>query len=194
MEYQSLTTIYFQVQFLIIEVPFEISRYLLTNFLEGNRCQQNVKTCNKNYYQRDKEKFKANYIGKCKLNKERKQYYQLSEGKAKEYSRANYQSNIETIKEKKKAFYQELKENKAKKQIKKNIVTNFKKSIQEGPFYICVSCHRCLYHVSVIKFVKERYYIEVFSVAITSFDGNLYICKTCDLQLLKKRKHLASLS
>ena len=98
LEYQSLTTIYFQVQFLIIEVPFEISRYLLTNFLEGNRCQQNVKTCNKNYYQRNKEKFKANYIGKCKLNKERKQYYQLSEGKAKEYSRANYQSNIETIK------------------------------------------------------------------------------------------------
>ena len=122
LEYQSLTTIYFQVQFLIIEVPFEISRYLLTNFIE-----------------------------------------------------------------KKKSFYQELKENKAKKQIKKNIVTNFKKSIQEGPFYICVSCHRCLYHVSVIKFVKERYYIEVFSVAITSFDGKLYICKTCDLQLLKKK-------
>ena len=57
----------------------------------------------------------------------------------------------------------------------------FKKAIQEGPFFVCVVCNRCLYKQSVRHFNPNRYQIsEVVFSLVPSYDGLFYICKTCE--------------
>ena len=71
---------------------------------------------------------------------------------------------------------------------KKSVASNvdmFKKSIQEGPFFICIVCNRCLYRKSVLCFKREKYSTSdsVFCF-VASFDGLFYICKTCGGKLM----------
>ena len=57
-----------------------------------------------------------------------------------------------------------------------------------GPFYVCVICKCCLCFSNVIKFDLEkcdREFVNKLNTNVTSFDGNYYICKTCDTQTMK---------
>ena len=63
----------------------------------------------------------------------------------------------------------------------------FKKAIQEGPFFVCVVCNRCLYKQSVRHFNPNRYQIsEVVFSLVPSYDL-FYICKTCDSKVRKDK-------
>ena len=49
-------------------------------------------------------------------------------------------------------------------------------------------CNRCLYFSNVTKFDFEKYDIEFvneLNTNVTSFDGNYYLCKTCDTHTRK---------
>ena len=62
-------------------------------------------------------------------------------------------------------------------------VKNFLEKVKMGPFYVCVICTRCLYFSHAIKFDLEKYkrdFVNKLNTNVTSFDGNHYICKTCD--------------
>ena len=72
-----------------------------------------------------------------------------------------------------------------------NIVKKFKGMVYEGPFYVCQIYHRCLYKRSAHDF--ERSIENEFSnpINVFSFDGCLYICKTCH-KVIVKGKFLVS--
>ena len=64
----------------------------------------------------------------------------------------------------------------------------FKKEIQEGPFFVCVVCNRCLYKQSVRHFNPNRYQMsEVVFSLVPSYDGLFYICKICDSKVHKDK-------
>ena len=60
----------------------------------------------------------------------------------------------------------------------------FKNAIKEGPYYICVVCHRCLYKKSIKKFVSTNYNMSCNEFH-ESFDQCKYVCITCDKHLKK---------
>ena len=67
-------------------------------------------------------------------------------------------------------------------------VNKFREKVKMGPFYVCVICNRCLYFSNVIKFDLEKYdreFVNKLNTNVTSFDGNYYICKTCDTHARK---------
>ena len=93
--------------------------------------------------------------------------------------------------------HEKLMERKRTKNDKQIKVERFKTIVQEGPFYFCVCCNRCLYKRSVILFLKEKYNdieIEKLTVELYSFDKKLYICSTCHKKLLKKEIPCQSVS
>ena len=66
----------------------------------------------------------------------------------------------------------------------------FKKAIQEGPYYICVICNRCLYRKTVKHFNATKYdqqFNFLYTSLVKSFDSKLYVCITCDQSLMKKK-------
>ena len=71
----------------------------------------------------------------------------------------------------------------------KDRIKNFKTKVNNGPYYTCVVCNRCLYRRSVVLFVQEKYEMpqeNYFFVAhIESFDKREYICITRDKKLKK---------
>ena len=59
-----------------------------------------------------------------------------------------------------------------------------------GRLYVCVICNHCLYFSNVIKFNLEKYdreFVNKLNTNVTNFDGNYYICKTCDTHTRKLR-------
>ena len=62
----------------------------------------------------------------------------------------------------------------------------FKELINEGLFYVCVVCQRCLYKKSVFHYDKNKFKSQISSFnLVRSFDGNLYICRTCRVKCQK---------
>ena len=62
----------------------------------------------------------------------------------------------------------------------------FKKLINEGPFYICVVCQRCLYKKSIFCYDENKFQSQMSSFnLVRSFNVNLYICRTCCINCLK---------
>ena len=66
-------------------------------------------------------------------------------------------------------------------------ILKFTTMIQEGPYYVCAVCNRCLYRRSVILFNIEKYAINIldFYHEVINSDGRIYICLTCHKKLLK---------
>ena len=68
-------------------------------------------------------------------------------------------------------------------------IQQFNRAIREGPYYICVVCNRLLYRKTVLEFKKDKYKSSsCLFTSVTSFNGNVYICKTCDITIKKKNK------
>ena len=59
----------------------------------------------------------------------------------------------------------------------------------DGPYIICIVCNCCLYKRFVIDYKEEKYnkFVEGLYSDVKSFDEKLYVCRTCELKL-KKRK------
>ena len=63
----------------------------------------------------------------------------------------------------------------------------FHEKVKMGPF-VSVICNRCLYFSNVIKFDLEKYdreFLNKLNTNVTSFDGDYYICKTCNIHTRK---------
>ena len=84
----------------------------------------------------------------------------------------------------------ELKEKKCSSTFSLNYyIQQFNRAIREGPCYICVVCNRLLYRKTVLEFKKDKYKTNsCLFTSVTSFNGNVYICKTCDVTIKKKNK------
>ena len=80
---------------------------------------------------------------------------------------------------------------KVKKKINIDHVAVFKGKIQGGPCFICVVCNRCLYKRTVVKFKEKKYQLDdlesELNTKVKSFDGKIYICRTCDKNLKKNK-------
>ena len=65
-------------------------------------------------------------------------------------------------------------------------LSTFNRKIREGPFYTCTVCNRLLYKRTVKWFVQVKYTSlpELFT-GVKSYDGNEYICITCDKNVIK---------
>ena len=64
-------------------------------------------------------------------------------------------------------------------------VQKFKQSIEQGSYYICVSCNRCHYSKSVVQFKQEKYNLQDDILSdVFSFDRKKYICHTCHKKLM----------
>ena len=63
----------------------------------------------------------------------------------------------------------------------------FHEKVKMGPF-VSVICNRCLYFSNVIKFdleIYDREFLNKLNTNVTSFDGDYYICKTCNIHTRK---------
>ena len=73
---------------------------------------------------------------------------------------------------------------KPKRKVEKSSVEKFKKSILQGPYFICLCCHRCLYRRSVLIYMPERYKnSHLYRSEVLYFDNKMYVCKTFDKKL-----------
>ena len=60
----------------------------------------------------------------------------------------------------------------------KEKVSKFKGLIKDGPFFICVVCHRCLYRRSVVIFGQSKSSLELPPLfCVKSFDSSTYFVK-----------------
>ena len=159
----------------------------------------NRKRCYQENAEQKKESQKRHYQNNTEQKKDsRKKHYLHNTSKENEIRKKRYRKNAEQEKESRSKRYQteQLKKEESENlDLTSNIqansikqIENFKKTINEGPFFICVCCNRCLYKRSVILFNEDRYLESGFCPElqiISSFDNNFYICKTCDKKILK---------
>ena len=129
------------------------------------------KESNQAWYKKNKETIIENNKiyrsqNKEKMTEKRKIHRSQNKEKIKEKERINRTKNKEKINEKDKIYHQNNKDQIAKrkksnyeknKNSKDDLVSKFLKLIYEGPFYICVSCNRCLYRKTVVKYSPEKY-------------------------------------
>ena len=76
-------------------------------------------------------------------------------------------------------------------QVKKDIqffITKFHDVVSRGPLYICTCCDQLWYKHSVVcadKLRQSNPHVQKFLCSKTSFDGNEWLCNTCNSHLLK---------
>ena len=155
------------------------------------------KESSRKFYEKNSAEIKGNrkrcYQENAEQKKEnQKRHYQNNSEQKKDSRKKRYQKNGEQEKEIRKKRYQKQKLNEEKSEnldpISNIQASSIKRIENEGPFFICVCCNRCLYKRSVILFSENRYLESGFCPKlhfIPSFDYNLYICKTCDKKILK---------
>ena len=70
---------------------------------------------------------------------------------------------------------------------KHDFVSTFLHAIKNGPYFICIVCHRCLYRKTVKLFHEGNYSENVKHIFnhVASYDSKFYICLTCDRHLVK---------
>ena len=67
-------------------------------------------------------------------------------------------------------------------------VNKFKTLIKNGPVFVSVVCNRCHYRKFVIFLIMRRYNVDEDSIfMVMSYDGNYYLCNTCDKALRNNR-------
>ena len=72
-------------------------------------------------------------------------------------------------------------------------VNKFKTLIKNGPVFVSVVCNRCHYRKFVIFLIMRRYNVDEDSIfMVMSYDGNYYICNTCDKALRNNRMPVAN--
>ena len=73
--------------------------------------------------------------------------------------------------------YQKCKENKKRC----DTVENFLQQVKQGPYYVCIICHRSLYQRSVKFFEHEKYEILLAELyhPVRSLDETLFIGESC---------------
>ena len=80
-----------------------------------------------------------------------------------------------------------------------NVIDCFIAKTRQGPDYVCTCCHRLMYKQTVVLLNQKKYVkvdqstlADVFSANLKyiTFDGNVYICKTCDGALSRGRMPL----
>ena len=71
-------------------------------------------------------------------------------------------------------------------------ITEFQSKVKLGPEYVCTCCHRMMYKQTVVPYNRSKYakaseemLKQVFSdeKKYNSFDGNVWVCKTCNRTL-----------
>ena len=75
-------------------------------------------------------------------------------------------------------------------------VTLFKKLIREGPYFICMIYSRCLYKRYIVRFDFSSYssLVKKLLHLVSSYDGRLYICRTCHNKVEKSNVHCQAVS
>ena len=78
----------------------------------------------------------------------------------------------------------------SKSQAKKkafNKVQKFHQRIRQGPYYICIVCHRCLFRHSVRVFNDQKYNILTSELhdPVSFFNGKIYVFKAWHKQFSK---------
>ena len=66
-------------------------------------------------------------------------------------------------------------------------IAKFQALTGQGPYYICIVCHRLLYRRSVVTLNLMAYELRHIITDILSFDNEKYICKTCHNKLKKSK-------
>ena len=76
-----------------------------------------------------------------------------------------------------------------------NIVKKFRGMVHEDPFYVCQICHRCLFYKRSVQYFERNIKNESSNpINIFSFDGCLYMCKTCHKKVVKGKVSCQSVS
>ena len=70
------------------------------------------------------------------------------------------------------------------------LVSNFLKNVKDSADYVCCSCHRLMFRITVVELHEDRYpkvkpsvLKSVLSYKITSARGKEWICRTCHMTL-----------
>ena len=67
-------------------------------------------------------------------------------------------------------------------------VGKFETQIKSGPVFVYIVCNRCHYQKPVNFLKMHRYDVNEESIfMVMSYDGNYYICNTCDKALQSNR-------
>ena len=156
---------------------FDSATHFQTVYVELDEPSQETKTTLMKCFLRFKSQtYRAN--NKDQMNFSQKQYYTRNAEKINSKRKLQYENNTQCIGPKRSRYTVSPLQR----------VERFKLAILEGPYYICVSCNRCLYSRSVISF-SDKYHKDNFKPVFylkKSFNDKYYICKTCDKKLLKQ--------
>ena len=98
-----------------------------------------------------------------------------------EKKRLNYQNQVGSLRHEKRlkqmSEYTKNQRNSSRILVDQKLII-FKKLINEGPFYICVVCQRCLYKKSAFCYDENKFKSQISNFnLVRSFNGNLYICR-----------------
>ena len=145
-----------------------------------------IKKNNEKYYtnhsnaiKKNNQKYKQDHSEN--ITKSNRKYKEEHSDNIKKSNQKYKEGHSDDIKKRKKEYYRKIKNN--KKHLAKinsdreKRILNFLRSIKEGPFYICVCCHRCLYKRTVLLFKEEKYLKDGFHMdfdLIPSYDRNDY--------------------
>ena len=113
------------------------------------------------------------------LDSDKKQ--QLLNKKAEQYKAMNTAKKQEVLAKHKEKY------SSSKNKTVDSCIEDFRRKIQEGPYYICCICNKSLYKKSVSKLTRSAYPSkDVFNVVL-SFNGKEYICKNCHSKAIDGR-------
>ena len=73
-----------------------------------------------------------------------------------------------------------------------SVIDSFITKTKQGPDFVCSSCHRLMYQQTVMPLNIEKYtkasstiLLDVFRNLYTCFDGNTWVCTTCNAALAR---------
>ena len=197
LEYKDKSQSYFQVQFINVDIDANVGHNILSYYQKVNRrlnyqkSAEKINEARRNKY-RETCKSKEGEAFKCKKRLlDNSQYLKICGTQEHEDLKARKRKQHKVFLDNIKGSPQHEKR-KEKDRIRRNDgykdrVSAFKMQIQEGPFYVCIVCNRCMYRRSICCFRFENYQNldENMLFVVKSHDGNIYICLTCHRKIKK---------